>query len=166
MNSPSQVELMQILDDSGFYYDSDSNGRQMIVLGVDENFESSIAKFAQLLLQREGGEAADMVPDGWKGWACQYPNSLPRLYGDKSIAMLNYHPEEGDRLLYLTENQESQQPAAASGEVDNQCSYRLEASLDYLERILSKIGVIDPGATNGDGPLLFLAAEIYLGEPQ
>ncbi|AWG33984.1 hypothetical protein [Alcaligenes aquatilis] len=49
---------------------------------------------------------ADRLPvkgDPWSGWACQHPGKLPRLYGDKAIAELNHHPEEGDRLFQLAE---------------------------------------------------------------
>ena len=49
---------------------------------------------------------ADRLPvkgDPWSGWACQHPGKLPRLYGDKAIAELNHHPEEGDRLFQIAE---------------------------------------------------------------
>lgn len=40
---------------------------------------------------------------GWSGWACQYPGSLPRLYGAREIAEVNLDASGGDRLLYLVE---------------------------------------------------------------
>lgn len=41
---------------------------------------------------------------GWSGWACQYPNKLPRLYGSKEIALLNCDAANGDRVLFLSEH--------------------------------------------------------------
>ncbi|UXL06438.1 LysM peptidoglycan-binding domain-containing protein [Achromobacter xylosoxidans] len=57
----------------------------------------------------DAGEA-----QGWSGWACQYPNKLPRLYGAKEIAELNCDPANGDRVLFLSEDaapQASAEPA-------------------------------------------------------
>jgi hypothetical protein len=48
------------------------------------------------------------VGEGWSGWATQYPGMMPKLYGAREIAELNYHPDEGQRLIFLTE-----QPAQA-----------------------------------------------------
>ncbi|PJL60654.1 hypothetical protein [Stenotrophomonas maltophilia] len=42
--------------------------------------------------------------DGWTGWATQYPNKMPKLCGAREIAELNHYPEEGQRLIFLTEN--------------------------------------------------------------
>lgn len=42
--------------------------------------------------------------DGWSGWATQYPNKMPKLYGAREIAELNHYPEEGQRLIFLAEN--------------------------------------------------------------
>ncbi|MBB3802010.1 hypothetical protein FHR47_002258 [Xanthomonas arboricola] len=39
---------------------------------------------------------------GWSGWATQYPGKMPVLHGARMIAHLNYYPEEGQRLLFLT----------------------------------------------------------------
>lgn len=39
----------------------------------------------------------------WTGWCCQYPDKIPRLYGSKNIAELNYHPEQGDRMFLVME---------------------------------------------------------------
>ncbi|MGE8519727.1 MAG: hypothetical protein ACN6OK_05740 [Alcaligenes faecalis] len=58
--------------------------------------------------------------DSWSGWACQYPGKLPRLYGAKDIAVANHHPEEGDRLIFLTAQQDAAQliePSGNSGEL-------------------------------------------------
>lgn len=44
------------------------------------------------------------VPDGWTGWACQFPGNFPRLYGARTIAELNLYAEDGDRLIYLVES--------------------------------------------------------------
>lgn len=46
---------------------------------------------------------ADAVPGGWSGWATQYPDKLPKLFGALEIAELNHYPEEGARLIYLIE---------------------------------------------------------------
>ncbi|EJC65844.1 hypothetical protein QWA_03260 [Alcaligenes faecalis subsp. faecalis NCIB 8687] len=43
----------------------------------------------------------------WSGWACQYPGKLPRLYGEKDIAVANHHPEDGDRLIFLSAQQDA-----------------------------------------------------------
>jgi len=39
----------------------------------------------------------------YSGYACQYPGSSVRLYGKKEIAVLNHHPEQGDRLFRVVE---------------------------------------------------------------
>ncbi|HDS1582001.1 TPA: hypothetical protein QEL15_004117 [Stenotrophomonas maltophilia] len=41
---------------------------------------------------------------GWTGWATQYPGKMPKLYGAREIAEVNHHPEEGQRLIFLSEN--------------------------------------------------------------
>ena len=38
----------------------------------------------------------------WSGWACQYPGEMPRLYGNKWFAEMNWDPENGDRLMFLS----------------------------------------------------------------
>lgn len=43
------------------------------------------------------------VSGGWSGWACQYPGKMPRLYGAREIAELNWYPAEGARLIRLVE---------------------------------------------------------------
>ncbi|MFY3302620.1 dATP/dGTP pyrophosphohydrolase domain-containing protein [Achromobacter xylosoxidans] len=56
---------------------------------------------------------------GWSGWACQYPNKLPRLYGAKEIAQLNCDAANGDRVLFLSEHaapQASAENAPGTGE--------------------------------------------------
>ncbi|KGP03212.1 hypothetical protein JT27_00680 [Alcaligenes faecalis] len=50
-----------------------------------------------------GADGKQYQGDLWRGWACQYPGKMPRLYGAKEIATANHHPEEGDRLLFLSE---------------------------------------------------------------
>lgn len=40
---------------------------------------------------------------GWSGWAVQYPGEMPKLYGAREIAELNFYPEEGARLIHLME---------------------------------------------------------------
>lgn len=42
-------DLDHLLDESGFYFDSDTNGRQMIVLGVDEDWDKSVSRLIQLI---------------------------------------------------------------------------------------------------------------------
>ncbi|WP_256643712.1 hypothetical protein [Stenotrophomonas sp. 9(2022)] len=46
--------------------------------------------------------------EGWSGWATQYPGAMPKLYGAREIAEVNHHPDEGQRLIFLSE-----QPAQA-----------------------------------------------------
>lgn len=41
--------------------------------------------------------------DGWSGWATQYPGKMPKLYGAREIAELNWHPGEGAALIRLVE---------------------------------------------------------------
>lgn len=51
---------------------------------------------------------AQAVVEGWSGWATQYPGAMPKLYGAREIAEVNHHPEEGQRMIFLSE-----QPAQA-----------------------------------------------------
>ncbi|MBV6863194.1 hypothetical protein [Xanthomonas euvesicatoria] len=53
--------------------------------------------------------------EGWSGWATQYPGKMPVLRGAREIAELNYHPEEGQRLLFLTSATHPQPAAAKDG---------------------------------------------------
>ncbi|MCS3807854.1 hypothetical protein [Xanthomonas sp. 4461] len=46
--------------------------------------------------------AVPVDDEGWSGWATQYPGKAPVLRGAREIAELNYYPEEGQRLLFLT----------------------------------------------------------------
>ncbi len=46
-----------------------------------------------------------VVPAGWSGWATQYPGRMPTLFGTREIAELNWHPEEGARLIRLIESE-------------------------------------------------------------
>lgn len=55
------------------------------------------------LMRRCRNAASPANNQGWSGWACQYPGKLPRLYGAREIAKLNYDPENGDRMLFLSE---------------------------------------------------------------
>ncbi|WP_395029746.1 hypothetical protein [Alcaligenes aquatilis] len=50
-----------------------------------------------------GADGVQYQGEPWRGWACQYPGKMPRLYGAKEIAAANHHPEEGDRLIFLSE---------------------------------------------------------------
>ena len=43
------------------------------------------------------------VPAGWSGWATQYRGKMPKLWGAREIAELNYYPGEGARLIFLQE---------------------------------------------------------------
>lgn len=43
------------------------------------------------------------VGEGWSGWATQYAGKMPKLYGAREIAELNHYPDEGQRLIFLTE---------------------------------------------------------------
>lgn len=154
MNSPSQElnELVtSVAKDAGF---------DKLDLALFQCDLAQLRKFAQLLLQREGEALEVSCPH------CDGSGSVEFYESVNPATRATTVDCQSCKGNGYTIEAVAQQPIAPGGEVDNQCSYRLEASLEYLERILSKIGVIDPGATNGDGPLLFLAAEIYLGEPQ
>ncbi|RSE58833.1 hypothetical protein EGT81_16635 [Alcaligenes faecalis] len=75
----------------------------------------------------------------WSGWACQYPGKLPRLYGDKAIAELNHHPEEGDRLFQLAECAQQD-----GGKVDVwQCTTTLQESDDLIWLYCQDTNTID-----------------------
>lgn len=75
---------------------------QQPVSGADQFRDS-----AQMI--EPSGNAGDLQDQGdsWSGWACQYPGKLPRLYGAKEIAVANHHPEEGDRLIFLSSQQDA-----------------------------------------------------------
>lgn len=62
------------------------------------------ATLAEVAAPREPAPAVA----GWSGWAVQYPGKMPKLYGEQWIAELNWCPEDGAKLIYL-----SQQPPAA-----------------------------------------------------
>lgn len=47
--------------------------------------------------------AAPQVPEGWSGWATQYPGKMPKLYGAEEVARLNWHPSEGQDLVQVAE---------------------------------------------------------------
>ena len=44
-----------------------------------------------------------LLGGGWSGWAVQYEGKLPKLFGAKEIAELNFNPEENCRLIFLRE---------------------------------------------------------------
>ncbi|HDS1139632.1 TPA: hypothetical protein QDZ75_003703 [Stenotrophomonas maltophilia] len=56
---------------------------------------------ATLATAKHGG--CVQLGDGWSGWATQYPGAMPKLYGAREIAEVNHHPEEGQRLIFLSE---------------------------------------------------------------
>lgn len=76
--------------------------------------------------------SAQSVPqdvEGWSGWACQYPDSMPRLYGAKTIAEVNLDPENGDRLLFLAEQH---LPIDVEKWIfDNEVAYRFDVETPY-----------------------------------
>ncbi|MEP9689716.1 hypothetical protein QYG59_18315 [Xanthomonas perforans] len=80
---------------------------------------SYAALVARSCLLYDGGQPAPAaVPvdgEGWSGWATQYPGKMPVLRGAREIAELNYHPEEGQRLLFLTSATHPQPAAAKDG---------------------------------------------------
>lgn len=43
------------------------------------------------------------VVDGWSGWATQSPGKMPKLYGAREIAEVNHNPDQGQRLIFLSE---------------------------------------------------------------
>ncbi|MDV3515216.1 hypothetical protein [Stenotrophomonas sp. C1657] len=56
---------------------------------------------ATLATAKHGG--CVQLGDGWSGWATQYPGKMPKLCGAREIAELNHYPEEGQRLIFLSE---------------------------------------------------------------
>ncbi|CAH0175516.1 hypothetical protein [Stenotrophomonas lactitubi] len=66
---------------------------------------------ATLATVKHGG--CVQLGDGWSGWATQYPGKMPKLCGAREIAELNHYPEEGQRLIFLSE-----QPVQAGALVD------------------------------------------------
>lgn len=65
----------------------------------------------------------------WSGWACQYPDSMPRLYGAKTIAEVNFDPENGGRLLFLAEQH---LPVDVEKWIfDNEVAYRFDVETPY-----------------------------------
>ncbi|HCW1005729.1 hypothetical protein [Pseudomonas aeruginosa] len=66
--------------------------------GMEMEIEELRAELAAL-------RAGVVVPDGWSGWATQYPGRMPTLFGTREIAELNWHPEEGARLIRLIESE-------------------------------------------------------------
>lgn len=80
------------------------------------NHESGPANMGEPVLPKEG--------QSWSGWACQAPGRMPRLYGSREIAELNFCPESGDRLFFLSEPTE-QQPDVT------QLVEALELALEY-----------------------------------
>lgn len=61
---------------------------------------------------------------GWTGWACQYPGKLPRLYGAREIAELNFYPDEGDRLFQVREVAPGAAAAAPSQDAEDAAKWR------------------------------------------
>lgn len=80
-----------------------------------ENLAWQVGKFAGLVAKEASAPVAGEAV-GWSGWACQYPNKLPRLYGAKEIAQLNCDAANGDRVLFLSEHAA---PQASAEDVRN-----------------------------------------------
>lgn len=59
---------------------------------------------------------AGQVPEGWSGWVTQYPNSMPKLWGDRRIAELNWHPEQGQHMFRVAEVERAAAPQPAKGD--------------------------------------------------
>lgn len=70
-----------------------------------------LAHPATLATVKHGG--CVQLGDGWSGWATQYPGKMPKLCGARELAELNHYPEEGQRLIFLSE-----QPVQAGALVD------------------------------------------------
>ncbi|MDH7548230.1 hypothetical protein [Stenotrophomonas geniculata] len=76
--------------------------------------------------------ARQPVGDCWSGWATQYPGALPKLYGAREIAEVNHHPDEGQRLIFLSER-----PAQA---VDlSMLIAKIDQALGYLSTALDDL---------------------------
>lgn len=59
----------------------------------------SLVKFQVPASSAQDGNA----PSRWCGWAVQYPGKMPKIFGDRCIAELNWYPAEGASLLKLVE---------------------------------------------------------------
>lgn len=59
---------------------------------------------------------ADFATTGWSGWATQYPGKMPRLFGQRWIAEMNWYPHErdGHALIRLVEVERIESDAAMS----------------------------------------------------
>lgn len=51
----------------------------------------------------DAAASLDKRGEGWSGWATQYRGKMPKLWGAREIAELNYYPGEGARLIFLQE---------------------------------------------------------------
>lgn len=63
--------------------------------------------------------AQQAVPEGWSGWATQYPGKMPTFFGAREIAEKNWYPEEGADLIRVVEVERIAavpQPVAQKGE--------------------------------------------------
>ncbi|HCL3184224.1 TPA: hypothetical protein N2A19_005338 [Pseudomonas aeruginosa] len=74
-----------------------------VVLASD--YDALAAEAQALREEVEALRARVVVPAGWSGWATQYPGRMPTLFGTREIAELNWHPEEGARLIRLIESE-------------------------------------------------------------
>lgn len=68
----------------------------------DANLVTLLKDCKAALSHQNDAPAAPQGDSTWSGWACQYPDSMPRVYGAREIAELNWYPCDGDRLLFLT----------------------------------------------------------------
>ena len=86
--------IADVQDELGFTAEDKecSNGSLEIVAAIRELKEQALTQ------QRGGGN--------WPGmsyWAVQLPGKMPKLYGVRSIAELNWYPDEGAELIRLQE---------------------------------------------------------------
>lgn len=71
----------------------------------------------------------------WGGWATQYPNQLPKIWGAKEIAELNFYGDNGQRMFCVAEITNSPLEPIEYLDTDDE----LIKERDYLEEVLDKI---------------------------
>lgn len=120
------ANIQRIIDLASNALPADIPKALRLIVGECWKIQEAIAAQAQQPVSGADGLRDQGKP--WSGWACQYPGKLPRLYGDKAIAELNHHPEEGDRLFQLAECAQQD-----GGKVDVwQCTTTLQESDDLI----------------------------------
>lgn len=136
---PLDIQLIEITDSMALAFHNAITDGSVGQEDVDDIKTGLRAAFANILDMRpqaqqpvSGADGLTMSEAPWSGWACQYPGKLPRLYGAKDIAVANHHPEEGDRLIFLTAQQDAETGKSVS--VENQGVTQQDAEKVDAER--------------------------------